>query len=86
MNPLERLEQLASRARGESIPPLDVCASVIRDVASLRRPAEGQRVLMLAAAVSVLAASIVAVIAWNAWAPLNDPLAGMLGPLDLVLR
>jgi hypothetical protein len=86
MNVLERFAQLASRARSEPVPPLDVCPSVIRDIGRFRRPAGSEPALMLSAAVSVLAASIVVMIVWDAWAPLHDPLAGILEPLDLVLR
>jgi hypothetical protein len=81
MNPLERFQRLAEQARSEPVPAVDVAAGVL---ARLRAPATRrteETPLWVAAAVSLAAASIVVVLALQAWLALSDPLAGLFYPL-----
>jgi hypothetical protein len=90
MNKLEQFELLASAARRERVPRLDVTARVLARI----RPAEARRAgrlpleevpLLAVSGLSVLAATIVVVLAVDAWAPLVDPLAGLFTPLMMVM-
>jgi len=90
MNELERFELLARAARSEPVPPLDVTARVLARI----RPAEARRAqeppleevpLLAASGLAALAATIMVVVAVDAWAPLVDPLAGLFTPLMMVM-
>jgi len=86
MNDLEKLLWLASRARREPIPPVDVSARVLARLrAPVERPASGLPLLAFSGLAAV-AASIVLVIALESWSALSDPLAGLLSPLTMVMQ
>jgi len=67
MNKLEQFEQLVGRARQETPPVVDVTTEVLSAVRVVRgrRVDSVDRMAVLFAAVSVLAALIVAMVAWR---------------------
>ena len=80
MSDLHRFENLVRAARRETPPAVDVAASVLASVrAKVSRPAASvDRMAVLFAAASVLAASIVAMVAWQM---VEEPmLAGVPNP------
>ncbi|MHB1035750.1 MAG: hypothetical protein ACYC35_12875 [Pirellulales bacterium] len=86
MNELEAFRQLASQARDERVPAVNVTARVMD---SLRlgqaEPAVGVSLWVFAVA-SLAAAAVVAVMAFQAWDAVGDPLAGLLQPLSVVMQ
>ena len=79
----ERLTALASRARGDEPPFVDVTAAVLSRLHTRPTPAPSltERILAgMALGSSLVAASA---LVWGAavWASLDDPLLGLLAPL-----
>ena len=67
MSDLAKFENLVRQARTDVPPPIDVSADVLASVqvSSARSASSVDRMAVLFAAASVLAASIVAMVAWN---------------------
>ena len=84
MNKLEQFEQLVGRARQETLPVIDVTAEVLSSVRVVpaRRVESVDRMALLFAAGSVLAASIVAMVAWQM---LEEPMVAEV-PNPLVIQ
>lgn len=80
---MERLTALASRARQEDPPHVNVTAAVLSRLHSRPAPAPSltERILAGMALASSLAAA--SALVWGAavWASLDDPLLGLLAPL-----
>jgi len=77
MNRWDTFCEMARQARTEPVPPLDVTDRVLAD---LYRPTYRRADTVswaLAAGVSVLAASVAAVVTLDAWSAVTDPLAGL---------
>jgi hypothetical protein len=89
MDMLQRFEQLAAAARREAPPAIDVTARVMARIRRQVRP-EARRAdnitLAVMAVVSVLAASIVAVVAMDAWSAMIDPMSSLFQPLSVVMQ
>ncbi len=81
MNPVDRFEALAARARLESPPTLDVTQRVLRRLQHVEHAYPLDWVLPLLTGLSAAAAAIVTALALDAWNVLTDPLAGFLHPL-----
>lgn len=86
MNELERFERLASQARGDPVPPIDVAARVVRDLRSGVSRGEPSGPLWVLSGLSVVAALIVSAVAIESWSALTDPLAGLFYPLTMVMQ
>jgi hypothetical protein len=86
MTELERFAQLAAKARGEPPPAIDVAARVLRDLRQMVRQESLNPPLLVFSGLSLLAASIVAVLAIQSWEPLADPLSGLFDSLTLVMQ
>jgi len=87
MAPWDRFEQLARKARLETIPPLDVAPAV---TAALRKragvaPPLASPLLAVLAGLSILAASVMMAVSADAWTLLIEPPTSLLGPLSWVL-
>jgi len=86
MKALERFAQLARIARDEPVPAIDVAAAVLRDLRSGAAPRRLDDIpLWMAAAISLLAASVMIAVALESCLPLVEPLAELFQPLTLVL-
>lgn len=88
MNGWQRFEELARRARGEPIPPIEITARVM--AALVLRPAVALRPernwpLAVLAGLSILAASIMMAVTIDTWSWLLDPPASVLQPLSWIL-
>jgi hypothetical protein len=86
MNELERFVELAIKAHGEPAPAIDVTARVLRDI---RQAVGGEGInppLLIFSGLSLLAASIVAVLAIQSWEVLADPLSGLFDSLTMVMQ
>lgn len=87
MNTFEQFLRLAGHARRESVPPLDVVPGVlgrIRHRAASARTHPVDRLLLAASVVSAMAATVMAVLAVEAWEMFTDPVAGLLPSLTMV--
>jgi len=88
MNRWERFEELVRRARHEPIPPIEITARVMAAIgprqSALGRP-ERNWPLAVLAGLSVLAASIMAGVTFDAWSLLMNPPASVLQPLSWIL-
>jgi hypothetical protein len=90
MNALEKFAQLAARSRAEAAPRVDVTTGVLGDIRqAARQVARAESFnppLLVFSGLSLLAASIVAVLAIQSWEMLADPLAGLFDSLTMVMR
>jgi len=86
MRAQERFAGLACAARDEPVPGIDVTAAVLRDLRSRPTPRRWDDFsLWAAAAVSVLAASVMFSVAMESGLSMVDPLAELFQPLTVVL-
>ncbi len=83
-----QFEEQMRAARGERSPEVHVTAAVTRRIAAGQvtrvEPVDWARVLFGSATVATAAAVLIA--AFVMWQGVNDPLAGLLSPIDLVMR
>jgi len=86
MNHLDAFLLLASRARGEPAPAVDVSADVLRRIRAMGPRRDVELPLLVFSGVSLLAATIVVAVAVSLWAPLADPLAGLFRPCFVVMQ
>jgi hypothetical protein len=86
MTKLEDFERWAEVARDEPVPPVDVAARVLRDLRRANGRASFERAMAVWAGLSVAAASIVFVLALDAWASITDPMSGLFDSLTMVMR
>lgn len=90
MTNMDDFLKLATAARQESIPTIDVSDRVLtslRDPAVVNRaPATDEYSYYIVALAAVSSAAIVMLFAWNALAAMRDPLIPLVDPLYLVLR
>jgi len=86
MNRFEVFKSLAAAALRDVPPTSDVTGRVMAQISpAVRRPALDVP-LAVFSGVSVLAASIAAIVAVQAWSVFSDPLAGLFQPLTLVMK
>jgi len=85
MTDFETFQRLARAARQEPVPRLDVAARVLRTVRAAERPREVELPLLLFSALSVVAASIVCVLAVRAWSP-ADPVSDLVQLTTVMLQ
>ena len=85
MNEIDFISKLSRAARGEAPPTVDVAQSVVADIRSHSEPAD-TRIWGAAAAVSSLAASVVAVVALRILLTHMDPLQGLFNPIVMVIQ
>ena len=81
MDPLERFQALAARARTEQVPSVDVTLRVLTRIRNAERAGPVGWLLPLLTGLSAAAAAVVAILALDAWNVLTDPLAGIFSPL-----
>ena len=86
MNELPRFEALAARARKEMPPQVHVVAGVLCDIGRGVFPQAWTRPLLVGSGLSALAASIMLLLAVEAWASLADPLLNLFDTLTLVMQ
>jgi hypothetical protein len=86
MTELERFARLAAKARGEQSPAVDVTDRVLRDIRQRVRQESLNPPWLVFSGLSLLAASIVAVLAIESWAVLADPLSGLFDSLTMVMQ
>lgn len=86
MNAFDRFEALAGLARAEPIPALDVTQRVLREIRRVEPADSFSWVLPVISGLSAVAAAVVAVLAFQAWDIVADPLAGIFSPLSVVMR
>ncbi len=86
MNNFEAFEQQAAAARDEPVPPIDVSARVVRSLRYANGRASFERSMAVWAGLSVVAASLVFVLAFNAWTSITDPMSGLFDSLTMVMR
>jgi len=84
MNPMERFEQLAQRARAETAPPLDVVPRVLATLESVE-PVTSTPMFAFAG-LSLVAASVMVAWAVNALLAISDPLGTLFYPFALVIQ
>lgn len=77
MNELEAFQRLASQARGDSPPKLDIASRVLRTIRQEETPAAVNWSMLIFSGVSLAAASVVVALVIDAWLPLADPLSGL---------
>lgn len=82
MNAFERFERSAAAARSEPAPALDVVGRVMAELTRTPGPTprrnEGSLALVVWAVASVLAASVVAAVALEAWSTMLDPMGALI--------
>ena len=86
MNELARFEAMARSARGELTPRLDVAARVLARIRRIETRREVDVPFLAVSGLSVLAASVMLMMAVEVWLPLVDPLAGLFNSLTMVMR
>jgi hypothetical protein len=86
MDSLDRFSRLASRARAELPPPIEVTDRVLRAIrcAPAASPAEAH--LLLFAGLSVAAAVAIAACAIGALGPMCDPMSGFFSAMSMVMQ
>ena len=84
MNPLETIDQLAARARGETVSIDSVADKVILRICGARRPYRRIIPLSMFAAASAVAAAVILAVGVHFWNQDPDPLWGMIAPLQEV--
>jgi hypothetical protein len=77
MTEWERFERLATLARRDAAPRLDVAARVLRTIRATEAPRAVDLPMLIFSGVSLAAASIGIFLAMQAWSPLSDSLSGM---------
>ena len=82
----ERFERLAARARADRAPAIAVAPAVLAALAHATPRRDDTWSVALFALATVLAASIVAGVALDAWDCLADPLAGFCPWLTMVVQ
>ena len=85
MNQFEVFKSLAAAASRDGPPVIDVTDRVMARISPQRRRAVDMPLIVFSG-LSVLAASIAAIVAVQAWSILSDPLAGLFQPLTLVMQ
>jgi hypothetical protein len=85
-DPLNEFEGLARRARGDSPPPVDVTAGVLRELRTAAPRRLGDGVMWAIGGAALLAACVTLVLGIGTYETLTDPLAGLLEPLSVVLQ
>lgn len=92
MSELNRFERLATTARRERAPKIDVRAQVMATVTSFeRRPALyagllADSPLLAFAGLSLAAAVLVGMLAYPAWESVQDPLVAFCKPLSAIFE
>jgi hypothetical protein len=84
-DPLSQFERLAAKARAEPIPPVDVSARVVQTVRGRTVPTSSDWPLWISAGLSVAAAVIVMLIAFQNGAFTSDPFAELVSQLTPVI-
>ena len=77
MTEWERFERLATLARRDAAPRLDVAARVLRTIRAAEAAQTVNLPMLIFSGVSLVAASIGMLLAVQAWSPLSDSLSGM---------
>ena len=77
MTEWERFERLATLARRDAAPRLDVAARVLRTIRATEAPRAVDLPMLIFSGVSLAAAAIGIFLAMQAWSPLSDSLSGM---------
>jgi len=95
-DPLDQFEQLASLARDEAPPAIDVCdrvlaqlreRSVAGEIRPLVTPPDREWVgLVVGAGIAITAAAIALMIGVPTWESMNDPLAGWFDQFNVVMQ
>ena len=86
MDNWQQFEALAACARAETGSPVEVTAGVLREI---RRTSAGQRAdvpLWLFSGLSLVAASIVLLLAIQTWTAATDPLSALFDALTMVMQ
>lgn len=86
MNRDERFEAWAARARQETVPSVDVVAGVVHRIQAGSPRRESDMPWYVCSGLSVLAASVMLVVALDSWQSLTDPLAGLFSSLTMVMQ
>ena len=86
MTDLKAFEILAARARGETIPEVDVAGGVLGSIRAVSTEEHGDGPLAAFAGLSLAAASIVGIISYQAWAVVQDPVSGLFSALHLLMQ
>jgi len=84
MNELDVLRRLASAARRENPPLIDVSGRVLRAIAV--RPERVSRVFFAFAGACSAAAMVVFFLALRAWAAWQDPVNDLVGSFSMVMQ
>ncbi len=83
----QAFEDLASKARGEVAPRIDVAGQVVQSVcAKSRRASRIDAPLLLFATAALAAAVLLTMFALPAWDSMHDPLVFQFKPLSLVMK
>lgn len=85
MNELDTFRRLAHTARKEAIPRIDVTARVLQTLHRREEPQGVNLALLVCSSLSVAAASILLVLAIDAWLPLADPVSDLV-QLTMVMQ
>ena len=86
MNEVAWLRELAFRARAENAPPVHVAQRVLQDIAVPRREPAGDVAVALSAALSLAAAALLGLIAFQSWTLAESPAVELFHSLQLVLQ
>jgi len=84
MDTLEGIKKLAQKALEEKTPVFGVTEKVLLKIMSAREPKVGFIAFELFAGLSAVAASIILLLAVNAWTYLSNPMMEFLSPLQEV--
>ncbi|MBI5724153.1 MAG: hypothetical protein HZA50_09365 [Planctomycetes bacterium] len=84
MNEIEFIRKLSAAAKADSPPPIDVAASVMREIC-LARPQRETLFWLLAGASSIAAAAVVAVMALVSWSGATDPMNSIFSGFAMVM-
>jgi len=86
MNEIDILRKLAAAARPDAPPDVDVAGRVLRTVRGPAPAPQTDRALWVLAAVSSVAAAVVAAVAAQSYLAWQDPLQALFGPAGMVMR
>lgn len=84
MNSDRMLERLSQIARREPAPNVEVSFRVVRQIEQARQPVD--RPLAILAGLSAAAAAVVLFYGLDAWSSWQDPIAGLLNSMEMVLQ
>jgi anti-sigma factor RsiW len=87
MEHMKEIDKLAETARGDSAPPVNVTGEVMQRIRQ-ERDKSGMLPLRLGwfAVASAAAAGVAAVLTYQAWSGLLDPMGSLFNPLFLVIQ